>query len=80
MGIMEKDIVAVGKDKEEVLFGLLEKMINEDSSLITLLVGEDISEEKANEISKKISEKYPDLDLDLHLGGQPVYSFLIGVE
>lgn len=80
IGIMEKDIVVVGKEKEEVLFGLLDKMVNDDSSLITLLVGEDINEEKANEIAGKISEKYPDLDLDLHLGGQPVYSFLIGVE
>ena len=80
IGIMEKDIVVAGKDKEEVLFGLLEKMVSEDSSLITLLVGEDIDEETANKISEKIAELYPDLDLDLHMGGQPVYSFLIGVE
>ena len=80
IGIMEKDIVVAGKEKEEVLFGLLEKMITDDSSLITLLVGEDIDEETANKISEKIAELYPDLDLDLHMGGQPVYSFLIGVE
>ena len=80
IGIMEKDIVVSSPDKFETLFQLLEKMINEDSSLITLIVGEDITEEQANEIAEKISEKYGDLDLDLHMGGQPVYSFLIGVE
>ena len=80
IGIMEKEIVAVSKEKEDALFQLLDKMVNEDSSLVTLIVGEDISEEKANEIAGKISEKYPDVDVDLHLGQQPVYSFLIGVE
>ncbi len=80
IGIMEKEIVAVGKEKEDALFQLLDKMIDEDSSLVTLIVGEDISEEEANEIAGKISEKYPDVDVDLHLGQQPVYSFLIGVE
>ena len=80
IGIMEKEIVSVAQTKENVLFDLLDKMVTEDSSLITLICGEDIEEEKANEISAAISEKYPDLDVDLHMGQQPVYSFLIGVE
>ena len=80
IGIMEKEIVTATKDKIETLFNLLNKMVTEDSSLITLIVGEDISEEQAQEISEKISEQFPDVDVDLHMGGQPVYSFLIGVE
>ncbi len=80
IGIMEKDIVSVSKDKKETLFDLLSKMINEESSLVTLIVGEDISEQEAGEIVDKISELYPDVDVDLHMGQQPVYSFLIGVE
>ena len=80
IGIMEKEIVAVSKEKVETLFQLLDKMITEDSSLVTLIVGEDISEDQANEIAEKINEKYPDVDVDLHLGQQPVYSFLVGVE
>lgn len=80
IGIMEKEIVAVSKEKVETLFQLLDKMITEDSSLVTLIVGEDISEDQANEIAEKINEKFPDVDVDLHLGQQPVYSFLIGVE
>ena len=80
IGIMEKDIVVAMQDKEEALFALLDKMITEDSSLVTLITGEDIDEETANAISEKVSEKFPDVDVDLHLGKQPVYSFLIGVE
>ena len=80
IGIMEKEIVVAGKDKDEVLFELLDKMVTEDSSLITLICGEDINEEHANELVAKIGEKFSDLDVDLHMGQQPVYSFLIGVE
>ena len=80
IGIMEKDIVVAMENKEDALFALLEKMITEDSSLVTLITGEDIDEATANAISEKVSEKFPDVDVDLHLGKQPVYSFLIGVE
>ena len=80
IGIMEKDIVVAMENKEDALFALLDKMITEDSSLVTLITGEDIDEETANAISEKVSEKFPDVDVDLHLGKQPVYSFLIGVE
>ena len=80
IGIMEKEIVVAGKEKDEVLFELLDKMVTEDSSLITLICGEDINEEHANELVAKIGEKFSDLDVDLHMGQQPVYSFLIGVE
>ena len=55
-------------------------MIDDDSSLLTLLVGQDVTEEEAEEIRGQIEEKYPDIDIDLRMGGQPVYSFLVGVE
>ncbi len=80
IGIMEKEIVVDTKNKEDALFTLLDKMIDEDSSLITLIVGADISEEDANALRDKVSEKYSDLDIDVHMGQQPVYSFLVGVE
>jgi dihydroxyacetone kinase-like predicted kinase len=59
---------------------LLEKMIDDESSIITILVGQDVDEETMNNIAGMISEKYSDLDLDIRQGNQPVYSFLIGVE
>ena len=80
IGIMEKEIISDNKNKLEVLKALLDKMIDEDSSLITLIVGEDVSEKEVEEVRAFIEEKYSDLDLDLHMGNQPVYSFLIGVE
>ena len=80
IGIMEKEIVSDDKDKITVLKALLDRMINDESSLITILVGEDVSEEEIEQVRSYVEEKYSDLDLDLRLGLQPVYSFLVGVE
>lgn len=80
IGILEKDIVVTNKDKIQTLYDLLDKMIDEDSSLITLIIGEDVKEEEVDTIRDTLEEKYSDLDLDIRSGLQPVYSFLIGVE
>ena len=80
IGIFEKDIVVDNPNKLETLMALLEKMIDEDSSIITILVGQDVNDEEMNQVSELIAEKFSDLDLDIRKGDQPVYSFLIGVE
>ena len=80
IGIFEKDIVVNGSDKFDILYSLIEKMVDEDSSIITLLCGQDISEEEVEGIQEELSDKYPELDLDIRSGKQPVYSFLVGVE
>lgn len=80
IGILEKDIVVTNKDKIQTLYDLLDKMIDEDSSLITLIIGKDVAEEEVDTIRDTLEEKYSDLDLDIRSGLQPVYSFLIGVE
>ena len=80
IGIYEKEIVVDNPDKVETLMVLLDKMIDDESSIITILVGQDVNEELMNEVAQKINEKYSDLDLDIRKGDQPVYSFLIGVE
>lgn len=80
IGIMEKEIVSDDKNKIAVLKALLDKMITDESSLITLLVGEGVSEEEVEEVRSYIEENFSDLDLDLRMGNQPVYSFLVGVE
>ncbi|MEA5060975.1 MAG: DAK2 domain-containing protein [Erysipelotrichaceae bacterium] len=80
IGIFDKNIVCSNKNKIKCTFELLEKMINEDSSIITLLVGEGVTTKERKEIETKIAEAFPDLDLDVREGGQPVYSFLIGIE
>ena len=80
IGIYEKEIVVDNPDKIQTLMTLLEKMIDDESSIITILVGQDVDEETMNNVASLISEKYSDLDLDIRPGNQPVYSFLIGVE
>ena len=80
IGIYEKEIVVDNPDKIETLMTLLEKMIDDESSIITILVGQDVDDDTMNLVAEKISEIYTDLDLDIRKGDQPVYSFLIGVE
>ena len=80
IGILEKDIVIACKDKIEATKGLIEKMIDDCSSIITILYGADVNKEEANEIKKYVESTFPDLDIDLREGKQPVYSFLLGVE
>ena len=80
IGIFEKDIVVDNPDKIATLMELLNKMVDEESSIITILVGQDVKEEEMNQITEMIGEQFSDLDLDIREGNQPVYSFLIGVE
>ncbi len=80
MGIFEKDIVVSNPDKFAALYALLEEMVDEDSSLITIFCGEDIKEADIEKIQSHLEEKYDELDIDIRQGNQPVYSFIIGVE
>lgn len=80
IGIFEKDIIVGTKDKIKATKTLIKEMLDDDSSIITILVGADVSKEEADEIKDFVEEKYSDVDIDMRDGGQPVYSFLIGVE
>ena len=80
IAIAHKGIVASGKDRKKVVFELLDKLFeNDEKELITLIVGEDKDEEEVSEIEKYISE-HSDLECEVIDGGQPVYSYLIGLE
>ena len=80
IGIYEKEIVVHGDDKLEVFKDLVNKMVDEDSSVLTVLCGEDVTDEMMEEISSFCEESFGLVDLDLRKGDQPVYSFLVGVE
>ncbi|MCQ2815485.1 MAG: DAK2 domain-containing protein [Bacilli bacterium] len=80
IGIFDKDIVVDDKSKKVVLLSLLDKMVDDMSSIITLIYGADVEVELVSEIRQILEEKYPDVDLDIRNGQQPVYSFLVGVE
>ena len=80
MGIQDKSIVTCEKDKITVLYNLIENMVDEDSAIITVITGEGVTEEEIEDITNTLGEKYSDLDIDIKEGGQPVYSFFVGVE
>ena len=80
MGIFEKDIVVTNKDKFEACKQLIEKMIDDMTSVITVIYGQDVTKEEALTIKKYCEENHSDIDVDIREGGQPVYSFLLGAE
>ena len=80
MGIGDKSILAVGTDMNTVTIEMLEKMIDEDSAMVSIYFGSDSSEEAASEIASAIEEKYPDVDVEINDGGQPIYYYVISVE
>ena len=79
MGIMEKKIVCANKDRIAVAKDLLERMIDEDSAIATIIYGEGTTKEEAEELAAYIADTYP-IDVEVHYGGQPVYSYYLSVE
>ena len=80
MRIYEKDIVSGSKDKFECLLDLLDKMVDSDSALLTIFLGDDVKREELFETKKEIERRDPDLNIDIKEGHQNIYSFLIGIE
>ena len=80
MGIGDVSMLAVGKSKEDTTVEALEKLIDENSELVTVYYGEDISEEEANTLVDKIESKFEGIEIDLQYGGQAVYYYIISVE
>ncbi|AFS78678.1 DAK2 domain fusion protein YloV [Gottschalkia acidurici 9a] len=80
IGICEGDITSVGKDIEEVTLELIKNSLTEENELITLFYGEDVSEEDGKKIVETLEDNYPDIDIELLYGGQPIYYYLIAIE
>ncbi len=80
MGIGDAGILSVGQSVEATAKEMLAKMTDEDSEMISLYYGEDILEEDAQRFGQEIAELYPDADVDVHSGGQPIYYYVISVE
>ena len=80
MGIGDAGILAVGPQMNDVIYSMVDEMIDEDSELISVYYGEEITEEAAQEICDTISEKYSSCDVELQYGGQPIYYYIISVE
>ena len=80
LGMSEGDIVCVGRDIADVTMDVLATMADEDSAVITVFYGSDVSEEDSKALLERIQETYPDCDVEMLPGGQPVYYYIFSVE
>ncbi len=80
IGINNGDIIVASDDPDTVLYATLDKMIDEDSEVISIFTGNDYKEEDNEEVHDKLNQRYPEFDIEVHYGGQPLYYFLISVE
>lgn len=80
LGIGNGQIKSAGKTVEAVSLELLQKMITDEDEMITLLYGEDVSEEDANQLVEVLEENFPNCDIELYYGGQPLYYYIFSVE
>ena len=80
MGIGDKGILAVGTEILDTTFEMIYRMVDADSSLISIYYGEDINESEASVLKVKVEEEFPDLEIELHEGGEPVYYYIVSVE
>jgi dihydroxyacetone kinase-like predicted kinase len=80
MGIGDAGILSVGTEIEATTLDMLAQIVDEDSELISIYYGADVSEEDAEALTAKVEELYPDVDVDTHSGGQPIYYYVLAVE
>lgn len=80
MGVGDHAILAVGREIDDVAMDTLAQMVDEESELISIYYGEDMKEEEAETLRVRVEESYPDCDVELNFGGQPIYYYIISVE
>lgn len=80
MGIGDTGILAVSTSIDSTTKEMLAQLVDEDSELISIYYGEDVSDEDAEHLIAEIEELYPDQDVDAHRGGQPIYYYILAVE
>ena len=80
MGIGDHGLLAVGTGIEDITVAALQEMTDEDSEIISVYYGQDVSEEDAEHLAERLEEQYPDFDIEIHNGGQPIYYYIVSVE
>ncbi len=80
MGIGDQGILSVGQSVEDTTKDMLAQLVDEDSELISLYYGQDIQAEDAEKFTQALEDIYPDIDIDVHMGGQPIYYYVLSVE
>lgn len=80
MGIGDSGILSVGEDIEATTLEMLQELVDDMSEIISIYFGEEVKEETARELGDKVSEMFPDCDVEVHFGGQPIYYYVVSVE
>lgn len=80
MGIGDKSILSVGTDLKATTLEMVDAMVDEESAIVSIYFGSDSDEDSANELAAAIEEKYPDVEVEVNDGGQPIYYYVISVE
>ena len=80
MGIGDAGILSVSAELEQTLMDMVDQLVGEESGIISLYYGADVSEEDASAVADKLQEKYPDVEVEVNNGGQPVYYYILSVE
>ena len=80
MGVGDHAILAVGREIDPVAEETVALMMDDESELISIYYGEDMKEEEAEALHERIAKAYPDCDVELNYGGQPIYYYIISVE
>ena len=80
MGIGDHEILSVGSVVEETTMNMLDRMVDDESEIISIYFGDEVDEEIANDLAASVEKKYPDLSVELHSGGQPIYYYIVSVE
>lgn len=80
MGIGDAGILAVGQEIAETTKEMVAQLVDEDSALLSIYYGEEVEEDVANALAEEFASLYPDLDIDIHFGGQPIYYYVLAVE
>lgn len=80
MGIGDAGILSVGSEVDDTAYDMIREMMEEDLELISLYYGADVTEEKAQALKARIEEAYPNSDIELQYGGQPIYYYIVSIE
>jgi len=80
MGIGDKGILAVGLNRDDVTKDMIKEMVDDDTSVITVYVGSDVDEKDYNALKKDLEEEYEDIEVEIQIGGQPIYYYIVSVE
>ena len=80
MGIGDKTILSVGKDLETVVIDMAREMVDDDAGMISVYYGEEVTDAAADALTKRMTEEFPDIEIELNSGGQPIYYYILSVE